>query len=103
MPKAEVILWSKIKNKQLGERFLRQYSVEKYVLDFYCPRLLLAIEIDGDVHYLTETKIAADNARQQFIEKLGITFLRFTNIDIYKNLDGVLIQINETIKKLNVS
>ena len=49
MPKSEVILWSKLKNKQmLGERFLRQYGVDQYVLDFYCPRLKLAIEVDGD-------------------------------------------------------
>jgi very-short-patch-repair endonuclease len=53
MPKSEVILWSKLKNKQiLGERFLRQYSVDQYILDFYCPRLKLAIEVDGDSHFM---------------------------------------------------
>jgi very-short-patch-repair endonuclease len=51
MPAAEVIIWLKLKNRQMhGERFLRQYSVDQYVLDFYCPRLRLAIEVDGESH-----------------------------------------------------
>jgi very-short-patch-repair endonuclease len=89
MPKAEVLLWSKLKNKQiLGERFLRQYSVDHYVLDFYCPQLKLAIEIDGDSHFMLGAE-EQDKARQEHIEAFGIRFLRFTNDDIYKNIDGV--------------
>jgi very-short-patch-repair endonuclease len=53
MPKSEVILWSKLKNRQMhGERFLRQYGVEEYMIDFYCPRLKLAIEVDGESHFM---------------------------------------------------
>ena len=103
MPKAEVILWSKIKNKQLGERFLRQYSIEKYVVDFYCPKLSLVIEVDGDVHYLTKSKIEDDTVRQKYIERLGISFLRFTNADVYKNLNGVITKLIEKINELNLS
>ena len=89
MPKAEVVLWSRLKNKQiLGERFLRQYSVDQYVLDFYCPELKLAIEIDGDSHFMPCAQ-EQDKARQEHIEAFGIRFLRFTNDDIYKNIDGV--------------
>ena len=89
MPKSEVILWSKLKNKQmLGERFLRQYGVDQYVLDFYCPQLKLAIEIDGDSHFMPCAQ-EQDKARQEHIEAFGIRFLRFTNDDIYKNIDGV--------------
>jgi very-short-patch-repair endonuclease len=96
MPIAEVILWSKLKNKQiLGERFLRQYSVNQYVLDFYCPRLKLAIEIDGDSHFMPGAQ-EQDKARQEHIEAFGIRFLpaspaggRFTNEDVCKNIDGV--------------
>lgn len=101
MPKAEVILWSRIKNKQLGYRFLRQYSIDKYVVDFYCPKLLLAIEIDGDSHVRTDSKILNDKARQKFIEDLGISFLRFTNYDIYRGLDGVLISLTDKIENLS--
>ena len=46
----EIFLWSKIKNKQLGYKFRRQYSVGPFILDFYCPTLRLAIELDGSQH-----------------------------------------------------
>jgi very-short-patch-repair endonuclease len=89
MPKAEVLLWCKLKNKQIhGERFLRQYSVDQYVIDFYCPQLKLAIEIDGDSHFIPGAE-EQDKARQDYIEAFGIRFLRFINDDIYKNIDGV--------------
>jgi len=52
MPQAEVILWSKLRNKALkGYKFRRQYSIERFVIDFYCPQLKLAIEVDGDSHF----------------------------------------------------
>ena len=53
MPRAELILWSKIKNKTInGAKFRRQHSIGNYILDFYCPEHLLAIEIDGDSHFV---------------------------------------------------
>ena len=53
MPEAEVILWSRLKNKQLAEtKFRRQYSVGKYVVDFYCAEKKLAIELDGESHFV---------------------------------------------------
>jgi very-short-patch-repair endonuclease len=52
MPLAEIILWSRSKGRQLGGyKFRRQYSVEYFMIDFYCPELKLAIEVDGDSHY----------------------------------------------------
>ncbi len=100
MPKSEVILWSKLKNKQiLGERFLRQYSVDQYVLDFYCPRLKLAIEVDGDSHFVTGTE-EYDKERQEYIEAFGIQFLRFTNEDVCKNVDGACQIVYNTIEEL---
>ena len=50
MTKAEIILWSKLKGKQLGYKFRRQHGIGKYIIDFYCPKLKLIIEVDGDVH-----------------------------------------------------
>jgi very-short-patch-repair endonuclease len=89
MPTAEVILWSKLKNKQMqGKRFLRQYSVDQYVLDFYCPELKLAIEVDGDSHFVAGAQ-DYDRDRQEYIEEFGIRFLRFTNTDVIENIDGV--------------
>jgi very-short-patch-repair endonuclease len=99
MPKAEIILWSRLRRKQLlGERFRRQYSVDSYVLDFCCPELKLAIEVDGESH--TPARRAYDEERQAFIEAYGVTFLRFTNADVYENLDGVLMTVHHTIESL---
>ena len=69
-----------------------------FVVDFYCPRLKLAIEIDGDSH-LEEGAEEYDMVRQEYIESTGIKFLRFTNNDIYHNLEGVLNSISEFISK----
>ncbi len=99
MPKAEIILWSKLKGKGLGHKFRRQYSVDKFVLDFYCPKLKMAIEIDGGSHYIDGAK-ERDIERQRIIEYYGISFIRFTNNEIYENLDGVLIKIVEVIERL---
>jgi very-short-patch-repair endonuclease len=99
MPKAEVILWSKLKTKGLnGYKFRRQYSVGKFVIDFYCPRLKLAIEVDGDSHF-SERSETFDKERQDFIESFKISFLRFTNKDVYENLDEVLATIKDRIQK----
>jgi very-short-patch-repair endonuclease len=100
MPKSEVLLWTKLKNRQMqGERFLRQYSVDQYVLDFYCPRLKLAI-VDGDSHF-TRAAEEHDKERQEYIEALSIKFLRFTNSDVCDNLDGVCQMIYEEIERMN--
>lgn len=95
MPKAEVILWAYLKNKQLyGYKFRRQYSVGPYIIDFYCPRLKLAVEIDGPSHFEFQA-IEYDYQRQKYIESFGIRFLRVTNLDIYENIDGVIEKIVE--------
>jgi len=90
MPPAEVILWSKLRGKNVkGYKFRRQYSVGTYIVDFYCAELKLAIEIDGESHFI-EGSEDRDRQRQEFIESAGIRFLRFTNTDVYERLDGVL-------------
>jgi very-short-patch-repair endonuclease len=99
LPQAEIILWSKLKSRQLmGFKFRRQYSIGSYIIDFYCPETKLAIEIDGDSHF-RRSSITYDKERQSFIEGFGIQFLRFTNSDIYRNLNGVLITICETLEE----
>lgn len=89
MPSAEVILWQSIRREQLGGfKFRRQYSVGSYVIDFFCAEAKLAVEVDGESHYAEGAK-EKDERRQQFIEGFGIRFLRFTNPDVYENLEGV--------------
>lgn len=87
MPSAEVVLWSRLRKREIsGFKFRRQYGVGPYVVDFYCPELKLAVELDGDSHF-QEGATEYDGNRQETIEQLGIRFLRFTNLDVYKNLN----------------
>ncbi|MBI5633183.1 MAG: endonuclease domain-containing protein [Nitrospirae bacterium] len=97
MPEPELRLWSKLRGKGLwGHKFKRQYSVNKFVLDFYCPQQKIAIEIDGDTHF-AEGAEEYDSERQQIIESYGITFLRFTNAEVMENIDGVMLRIAKLI------
>jgi len=75
MTYCEKIVWLHLRKRQLGYRFLRQYSVDQFVIDFYCPELKLAVEIDGNVHEIPEQK-EYDIARQNYIEEFGIGFIR---------------------------
>jgi len=78
-PAPEIILWTKLKRKQLnGLRFRRQYSVNRYVVDFYCPAKRLVIEIDGDSHFTNEAQ-KYDEQRSTYLKALGLSVLRFTN------------------------
>lgn len=97
MPEAERLLWAKLKGKQLGAyKFRRQNSINQYSLDFYCPKAKLAIEIDGDSHFDEEAE-DSDRERQRVIESYGIRVLRFTNNEVYNNLEGVLETILEDL------
>jgi very-short-patch-repair endonuclease len=98
--KAEKLIWDKLRDRQLENcKFRRQYSADKFVIDFYSPELKLAIEIDGDSHFL-DGAVEYDKARQEFIESAGIKFLRFTNNYVYANLPVVLENIAQNIQDL---
>lgn len=97
MPPSERILWQHLKNKQLeGHKFRRQYSIGVYVVDFYCPVLKLAIEVDGSTHEGEEAGIR-DAERQQYIEAFGIHFLRFTNAQVQTDHHAVLTAISQAV------
>ena len=91
----EAILWSKLRNNQLGFKIKRQYSVGPYVLDFYCPLKKLAIEVDGSQHI--ENK-EYDIQRSDYLSVFGIRMIRFWNNEINVNIDGVL---NKIISELD--
>lgn len=95
MTLSEVLLWSTLKHKQmLGYDFHRQKPIDEYVVDFFCPQLMLAIEIDGASHEGNQEK---DSRRQKEIERYGISFLRFSDTEVKQNLSGVLTYIREWI------
>ena len=102
MTKAEVILWSSLKGRGVrGEKFRRQQGVGVYILDFYCPSLRLAIELDGESHETTEAK-KKDRERQDQLEQVGIRFLRFSNEAVLGDPDTVVARIAKEIRRLRV-
>ena len=97
MPPAEQLIWARLKGKQVENcKFRRQYSVGAFVIDFYTVEIKLAIEIDGDSHFGDGAEVA-DRERQSLIESSGIRFLRFTNRQVYEELDAVIEAISRMI------
>ncbi len=94
---AEQKLWSMLRDRQLGGiKFRRQFSVGKYILDFYAPKFHLGIEADGGQHY-DDRGSEYDKARTGELAKHKIKILRFTNLEILNNLRGVSEKILEII------
>jgi very-short-patch-repair endonuclease len=97
MTDAEKHLWTKIRMRQLqGHQFYRQKPIGDYIVDFFCPRAKLVIEIDGSHHLVGET-IAYDRIRDDYLSSLGLRVLRFNNTDVLKNTEGVVKRIEEEI------
>ena len=94
---SEVLLWQQIKNKALGVQFHRQVPMLDYIVDFYCHELMLAIEIDGDSHLY---KYNYDNKRQGDLEKEGVVFLRFTDIDGKRNMFSIGLTLEQVVQQL---
>ena len=93
MTEAERMLWQKIRRKQLkGHQFFRQKPVGKYIVDFYCPKARLIIEIDGGQHYEEINRIE-DKKRDAELGAIGFKTVRYTNLDIIKNLNNVAEEI----------
>jgi len=93
MTDAERRLWSKLRRKQLKEfQFYRQKNIGDFIVDFYCPAAKLIVEIDGGQHYLEEN-ILKDEARELYMNGLGFKVLRFSNNDVFNNIEGVVKKI----------
>ena len=97
---SEVLLWKRIKGKSLGVEFHRQIPLSEYIVDFYCPELMLAIEIDGNSH---DYKYEQDAFRQNSLEELGITFVRFSDLSVKKEMENVIRTLEITIEELITS
>ncbi|MBE0427650.1 MAG: endonuclease domain-containing protein [Nitrospirae bacterium] len=98
--KAEINLWHYIKGRQLmGYDFHRQKPIGNWIVDFFCNKLMLAIELDGYTHSFEEV-FKKDKEKEQSLQELGITILRFKDEDVMNNVEGVLEHIEEYIKSL---
>ena len=73
---AEAVVWRRIRRNRLGVKFRRQHVINRFIVDFYCPELALAVEIDGRVH---ETQQERDKERESILRGVGCCIIRFKN------------------------
>jgi len=97
MTDAERKLWSLLRNNGLGVKFRRQVPYDLYILDFYCVKARLVIEVDGAQHFTAEGK-RRDALRDADLRSDGLEVLRFANADVLTNSDGVEQVIFEKIE-----
>ncbi len=97
MTEAECLLWSKLRRKQIkGLQFYRQKVIENYIVDFYCHRSKLVIEIDGGQHF-TKKGQESDQSRDTYLKNLGLQVLRFNNHDVLQNIKVIVDEIINTV------
>ncbi|MDD4937694.1 MAG: DUF559 domain-containing protein [Candidatus Shapirobacteria bacterium] len=93
----EKIFWNEVLHyDKIKYRFLRQKPINRFILDFYCSKLLLAIEIDGNSH---KNKKYLDAQRDLFLEKYHIKTVRYTNNQILNDLNNIKNNLNKIIKE----
>ena len=96
MPFPERLLWSRLRRKQVGVRFLRQQPIGPYIVDFFCPPANLIIEVDGRSH---DGRFAYDQRRQAELTRRGYTVVRFSNDEIIADVDAVASQIESLLRE----
>lgn len=90
MTDAELILWSQLRRETLpGLRFRRQHPIGPYIADFACVTERLVVEVDGGTHSSAE-EVAYDHVRDAYLRRFGWHVFRVTNMDVYRNLNGVI-------------
>jgi very-short-patch-repair endonuclease len=90
MTDSEQVLWARLRRKQLrGIQFYQQKPVGEFIVDFFAPKAKLVIEIDGSQH-LTPENIQRDKKRSAALARQGLRVLRFTNLQVLQELEGVL-------------
>ena len=91
---AEKIFWQELRANKLGVHFRRQQVIAGFIVDFYCHKTALVIEVDGDVHDLQQEE---DARREKVLSEMGLRIVRFRNEEVVKNLSAVVGRINEFI------
>jgi very-short-patch-repair endonuclease len=98
---AEKKLWDFLNKNKLGVKFRRQHPIATYIVDFYCHKLKLVIEVDGAYH-LDEEQNSQDDVRTKELNQLGIVVIRFTNEEVLGDIGKVVKSINEQINRLKL-
>jgi very-short-patch-repair endonuclease len=96
MTPAEVKLWDQVRKKQLGVRFKAQHPLSFFVVDFYCHKAKLVVELDGPIHRFNSQY---DDSRQSEIEQLGIMVLRFKNEEVVNDIERVIKKLQTIINE----
>jgi very-short-patch-repair endonuclease len=92
LTEAELHLWERLRRKHTGYKFYRQKPIGDYIVDFYCPKARLVVEVDGARHF-THDGIENDIVRDEILHGLNLTVLRFTNSEVMENTDKVMEKI----------
>lgn len=100
MTAAENLLWARIKDKQLYEKFRRQHPIQLYIVDFYCHKHKLVIEVDGKYHD-SRDQILKDEERSSELKFMGLEIMRFKNDEILNDIEMVIKDIKGKIETLN--
>jgi Uncharacterized protein conserved in bacteria len=98
---SEIIFWGLLKQHFADFRFKRQHPVSQYIADFYCHKLRLVVEIDGEIH-LSKDAIKNDKLRDEFMNSLNLKIIRFTNDEVCKNGEEVVKKLRELIEKIKI-
>ena len=93
----EKLLWDRLKNKSLIDKFRRQHPIGCYILDFYCHQKRLSVELDGEIHQDKEQK-EKDIERTSYLIELGIKELRFKNQEVINDIEKVILEIKEKLR-----
>jgi very-short-patch-repair endonuclease len=98
---AEKKLWRVLRGRLFeGVKFKRQVPFPPYIVDFYCDAARLVIEVDGGQHF---NEAEADERRTRFLERRSLRVIRFTNLDVLMNLEGVTEVILQELNGVNAS
>jgi very-short-patch-repair endonuclease len=96
MTPAEKILWEELRGSKLGVHFRRQQVIEGFIVDFYCHKAGLVVEVDGDIHDLQKEE---DSRREKALSALGLRIVRFGNDEVVRELSTVVGKIRKAISE----
>jgi very-short-patch-repair endonuclease len=96
MTPAEKLLWQEVRARKLGVRFRRQQIIQGFIVDFYCHKVALVVEVDGDIHDLQQEE---DARREKVLSEMGLRIVRFRNDEVIRNLSAVVGNIKQLLAK----
>jgi very-short-patch-repair endonuclease len=103
MTESERLLWGRLNNNQIdGLKFHRQHPINQFIVDFYCHKVKLVIELDGGIHLKREV-VERDYGREEILRNYGLEILRFDNDEVLTNIESVILRIKQILNKLSSS